>query len=95
MAAYVITDVDIIDPEGYKEYQKIGPLSVTKYGGRFLAQGGGFEVLKGKWLPKRLVIIEFESAKRAKEWWSSEEYRAAKAVRQRTADTKMVIVEGL
>jgi len=52
------------------------------------------ETLEGEWQPKRLVIIEFESAARAKQWWSSEEYREAKAIRQRTAHTNLLIVEG-
>jgi uncharacterized protein (DUF1330 family) len=52
------------------------------------------EALEGTWEPQRLVIIEFESAERAKQWWASEDYRAAKQLRQRTAQTNLIVVEG-
>lgn len=94
MPAYVITDIDIIDAEEYREYQKIGP-SVAKHGGKFIARDGQLERLEGEWEPKRLVILEFESVARAKEWWASEEYVPAKKIRHKTAKTNMVIVEGL
>jgi uncharacterized protein (DUF1330 family) len=51
--------------------------------------------LEGQWQPKRLVILQFDSVERAKQWWASEEYREAKAVRQRTAISNLVIVEGV
>lgn len=95
MSAYVITDIEITDPEGYKTYQQMGPPTVAKFGGRFVARGGCLEMLEGTWGPKRMVILEFDSVERAREWWASEDYRPAKAVRHKTAKTNMVIVEGL
>lgn len=47
------------------------------------------------WKPERIVIIEFPTAERAKEWWHSEMYSKAKVIRQRAAKTKMIIVEGI
>ena len=52
------------------------------------------EKLEGDWEPQRLVILEFESAERAKQWWASEDYGEAKLLRQRTAQTSLIIVEG-
>ena len=95
MAAYVITEIDITDPAGYEEYRKLGPPTVAAYGGKFVARGGKVETLEGSWLPKRVVVLEFESMERAKQWWSSQEYSAAKQVRHKTAITNMIIVEGL
>lgn len=95
MAAYVITEIDITDPAGYEEYRKLGPPTVAAYGGKFVARGGKVETLEGNWLPKRVVVLEFESMERAKQWWSSQEYSAAKQVRHKTAITNMIVVEGL
>ncbi|MDP9230902.1 MAG: DUF1330 domain-containing protein [Bacteroidota bacterium] len=39
-------------------------------------------------------MLEFASVLRAKEWWSSADYSPAKQIRQRTAKTKMIVVEG-
>jgi uncharacterized protein (DUF1330 family) len=95
MAAYVITEIDITDPAGYEQYKQMGPPTVAAYGGKFIARGGSIEVLEGDWRPKRVVVLEFESLERAKEWWSSSAYSPAKKVRQRTARTNMVVVEGV
>lgn len=95
MAAYVITEIDITDPAGYEQYKRMGPPTVAAYGGKFIARGGRIEVLEGEWRPKRIVVLEFESLEQAKEWWSSSEYSPAKKVRQRTARTHMIVVEGV
>ena len=95
MAAYVIAQVDINDPERYADYRKMVPTSLAAYGGKFIARGGNAEVLEGdKQLPERLVIIEFASMERAKAWWASEEYRDAKALRQATSKGTLFLIEG-
>ena len=95
MAAYVIAQVDINDPERYVEYTKMVPATVAHYGGRFIARAGKTESLEGdKPLPQRLVIIEFESYERAKAWWDSEEYRAAKELRQATSNGTLFLIDG-
>ncbi len=94
MPAYVIVDIDVKDPVEYEEYTKLSTPAVAAYGGKFLARGGRVEVLEGSWQPKRLVILEFESAERAKQWWDSPEYTQAKPIRQLAAATNMVLIEG-
>jgi uncharacterized protein (DUF1330 family) len=94
MAAYIIAEVTITDPQGFEQYRQMVPATVAKYGGTFVVRGGQLEKLEGDWEPKRLVIIEFESAERAKQWWASEDYRTAKALRQRTAQTNLIVIEG-
>jgi uncharacterized protein (DUF1330 family) len=94
MAAYVIAEVTITDPQGFEAYRQMVPATIAKYGGKFLVRGGAMEMIEGNWEPKRLVIIEFESAERAKQWWASEDYREAKELRQRTAQTNLIVIEG-
>ena len=94
MAAYVIADLTITDPQGFETYRQIVPATIAKYGGKYMVRGGSVETLEGEWQPRRLVVIEFESAERAKQWWSSEEYREAKTIRQGTTHTNLLIVEG-
>jgi uncharacterized protein (DUF1330 family) len=94
MPGYVIAEVTVTHPEEYARYREMVPPTVAKYGGRFVVRGGKTETVEGQWSPTRLVVIEFESAARAKEWWASEEYREAKALRQRTARSNVLIVEG-
>ena len=94
MAAYVIVDVTINDPQEYEEYKKLTPASISAYDGKFIVRGGKTETLEGAWAPERIVVLEFPTVERAKKWWSSEMYTAAKTIRQRVASTKMIVVEG-
>jgi len=95
MAAYVIATLEITDPQGFEEYRNMVPPTIEQYGGKYIVRGGKMEKLEGDWEPKRLVIIEFDNLEQAKQWWACEEYRDAKALRQRTAKTDLIIVEGM
>lgn len=95
MAAYIIVEVSINDPNKYEEYKKLTPAAITAYDGKFIVRGGQAETLEGDWKPGRIVVIEFPSAKRAKEWWGSDIYSKAKLIRQKCAQTKMIVVEGV
>lgn len=95
MSAYVIAQLNITDPEGFEEYRKLVPGTIAQYGGKYIVRGGKMEVLEGQANPERIVVIEFENLERAKQWWSCAEYRDAKALRQRTAQTELIIVEGV
>ncbi len=94
MAAYIIVQVNVNDSKRYEDYKKMVPSTLEPYGGQFLVRGGKVENLEGSWNPARMVIIEFDSVERAKAWWGSNEYAEAKALRQATADTEMIVVEG-
>ena len=95
MPGYVIAEVTVTHPEEYARYREMVPPTVAKYGGRFVVRGGKTETVEGDWTPTRLVVIEFESAARAKEWWASEEYREANELRQSAGRTRMIVVEGV
>ena len=94
MPAYLVVEVEVKDPVRYEDYKKMVPPSLEAYGGRFVVRGGKVEALEGNWAPKRFVIVEFPSLEKAKAWWASEEYAEAKALRQATANTQMIVVEG-
>ncbi len=95
MSAFVIVDVEVTDLVVYGEYGKLAPAIVAQYGGKYLARGGKSETLEGTWTPKRLVILEFESADRAKEWLNSPEYTPVKKMRHQSTHSNMVVVEGV
>lgn len=95
MTAYVIVDIEVTDPEGYKEYAKMAPATVTLYGGKYIARGGHNETLEGDWQAKRLVILEFPSVEQAKSWVNSPEYAPARKLRHQYARSNMVVVEGV
>jgi uncharacterized protein (DUF1330 family) len=94
MSAYVIYDVQIRDPERYKEYTvKVKP-AIEAAGGRYLARGGEHKVIEGSWEPRRLVLFEFPSVAKAEEFYNSELYREYKTIREESSSGNIVIVEG-
>src|SRR5438477_617204 len=69
--------------------------SDAHHAGKYIVRGGKTEVLEGDWKPKRIVVLQFESMQRAKEWLNCEEYREPRKMRHRTAKTNMILVEGV
>jgi len=95
MSAYVILQITVDDPELYSEYVKMGPPTVSLYGGKYLVRGGKLEAVEGDWQPARLVVLEFESVDQARAWINSPEYAPARNIRHQAARTQAVIVEGI
>jgi uncharacterized protein (DUF1330 family) len=95
MSAYIIVEIDVQDPVGYEEYKRLAAPTVEARGGKYIVRGGKTEVLEGDWQPKRIVLLEFPSTERAKEWLHCEEYREPRKMRHRTARTNMILVEGV
>jgi uncharacterized protein (DUF1330 family) len=95
MPAYVIVDIEVHDPVRYEEYKRLAEATVGAFGGRYAVRGGRTVVLEGEWTPNRLVVLEFDDLERAREWWDSPAYRPARELRQATARSSMVVVEGV
>ena len=93
MAAYVIADSKVHDPETMKAYgAKVGE-TLKKYGGKVLARGPSADRHEGD-LAGTVMMIEFESKQAAETFYFSAEYQAAKAVRETCSDTDLMIIEG-
>lgn len=95
MSAYLVVDLEITDATGFEEYRRVVPPVIAKYGGRFVVRGRVPEVIEGQWKPKRLTLIEFPDAARAKEFYNSQEYRRIIDLRLKAAKTNLVLVEGV
>jgi uncharacterized protein (DUF1330 family) len=95
MPAYIIADVDVSDPKGFETYRQLVAPTIAAAGGVYKVRGGTFEVLEGTYQPKRLIVLEFESMAAARAWYHSDEYAPVKAIRQRTAATNVILVEGM
>ena len=95
MAAYIINDMEVTDPVAFEQYRQLSPATVAHYGGRFLVRGGAVEPQEGHWTPKRLVILEFASMEQARAWIDSPEYAPARRLRQMSAVSNLVIVDGV
>ena len=95
MAAYVIAEIDVHNPALFEEYRELVPATIAKYGGKYLVRGGATDAKEGGWTPKRMVLLEFPTLQRAREWYHSPEYAPLLALRLRAAHGKMILVEGV
>ena len=95
MVAYVIAEVNVTNPEGYKAYTAVVPGTVEKYGGRFLVRGGKSQALEGEWPECRRVILEFPSMEAARRWYDSPEYEKPLALRKANSDGRLLLIEGV
>ena len=95
MAAYIVIRITVTDPIQLKEYQRVAPSIIDKFGGQLLARGGEIVSLEGPTENRRIVIIEFPSMEEAKSFYHSPEYTAAIELRKDAAEFESVVVEGL
>ena len=95
MSAYVISEVDVKDTAGFEAYRNTAAATIAQYGGRYLVRGGIAEAAEGGPPPKTLIVVEFPSMERLREWYASPEYAEALKVRRTAIDRRLIFVEGV
>ena len=95
MPAYLIANIQVTSPDGYRGYAEQVGATIEAHGGRYLARGGTVEVLEGEWEPQRLVVLEFPTLESAHAWYRSAEYERLKALRVESSHGQLVLTEGL
>jgi uncharacterized protein (DUF1330 family) len=94
MPAYLIARVEVTNWDRYREYTKATPEAIARYGGKFIVRGGEVVTLEGEQENRRLVVIEFPTLERAKEFFHSPEYTRVKALRTGAAVGQFLVVDG-
>jgi uncharacterized protein (DUF1330 family) len=96
MSAYVISEVQILDEDAADLYRSRAQESIARYGGRYLVRGGVPHAVEGDWAAeKRLIVVEFPTMSRAREWYASPEYAEALKVRGDALTRRLLFVEGM
>lgn len=95
MAAYVIFHVEVTDDEQFERYGAAAPPTIAAAGGRLMARGGPITTLEGEAPAGRTVILEFPDHQTALDWYHSDEYTAARALREHAATGSMYLVDGV
>ena len=93
-AGYVIAQINVTDPEAYKDYVAAVSPIVEKYGGEYLVRGGPAQHFEGESIGERTVVIRFPTLQAATEWYHSEEYAPVRKMRQAASTSLQTIVEG-
>jgi uncharacterized protein (DUF1330 family) len=92
--AYVISEVEALDPELFERYRALAHAAVTKHGGRYIVRGGAIETVEGEDSTRRMVIIEFPGMEAARQWYRSAEYAEALALSQKAFKRRLIFVTG-
>lgn len=95
MAAYIIVQLDVTDPEAFEVYRDQVPPTLELFGGEYIVRGGEQEILEGEWAYPRCVVLKFPSIEQAKGWHASAEYEGPKALRLAASKGNMIVVEGV
>ena len=95
MPAYVISELEVRDAAGIETYRTLAAKSIAQYGGRYLVRGGTASTAEGGPPPKNIIVVEFPSMERLREWYASPEYAQALKVRQTALDRRLMFVEGV
>jgi uncharacterized protein (DUF1330 family) len=94
--AYLIVEMHITDPEGYKAYMAKAPAAVKEAGGEYLVRGGQHETLEGDWQPHRVAMLRFPSYEAAKAFYDGPHYTSVRQLRKgKTEYFNMVLVQGV
>jgi len=95
VAAYVIYQGEVLDPERYEEYKVKAAESIVAAGGKYLVRGGNVEVLEGEAPGGRTVLLEFKTMQAALDWYRSPKYTEIRNIREGAARARMYVVEAL
>jgi uncharacterized protein (DUF1330 family) len=92
---YLIAEVDVTDPAKLQNYAEKVEQTLTPFHHQFVVRSSKVEALEGDAPKSRFVIIAFDSAEKAREWYDSPAYAAIRPIRQSAAKSRVFIVEGL
>jgi uncharacterized protein (DUF1330 family) len=92
--AYVIAEVEVTDPAGFQQYVAKVPATLAPYHGKAVVRGKP-DTKEGAAPNGNVVVLAFDNLADAEGWYSSAAYREIIPLRQRSAKTRLFIVEGL
>ncbi|MHC1945761.1 DUF1330 domain-containing protein [Bradyrhizobium sp. UFLA06-06] len=95
MPAYVISEVEMRDAAGFEAYRTLAANTIAQYGGRYVVRGGTAELVEGGPPPHAIVIVEFPTMARLREWYASPEYAEALKLRATALERRLLFVEGV
>lgn len=95
MPAYVIAYLQVTDQQAFDAYRKAAFASFAPFGAKPIVVDGRFEVLEGMVTPRSVVVVQFDDVETARRWYASPEYAKTVPMRQRAAESSLILVEGL
>ncbi len=100
MPAYLISQVEVLDPEAWENYRTRAAPAIARYGGRYLVRGALAQVVEADWPadeppPQSVVVAEFPTMQALQQWYASPEYAEAFAFRPAAILRRLIFVDGV
>jgi uncharacterized protein (DUF1330 family) len=92
--AYLVAHIRVHDENGYEEFKKMAGPAIADHGGRVLVRNPDADHREGS-LRGKVIVIEFDDMAAARHFYESDAYTAARHVRERAAETDLLLVEGV
>jgi uncharacterized protein (DUF1330 family) len=92
---YVIAEVEVTDPTAMQKYGEKVPETLAPFNHHYLVLSKKIQALEGEPPKGGVVVIAFDSAEKAREWYDSPAYAAIRPIRQSAAKSRIFIVEGV
>lgn len=93
MIYFIVTINSMKEKDAYEEYIRLVKPIVEAYGGRYLVRSNKITPLQNEWCPQRIIIIEWSSKEQMEKCFSSERYKEIVDKREKSVDSKAIIVE--
>jgi uncharacterized protein (DUF1330 family) len=91
---YLIAHIRVHDADAFEEFKALSGAAIKAHNGRVLVRNpqpdhreGGAQGLA--------IVIEFDSIDAARDFYQSDAYSEARAVREKISETDLILVEGL
>jgi uncharacterized protein (DUF1330 family) len=92
--AYLVAEVHVTDPAGFKAYQKKAIESLKPHHVRVLANAKP-DVREGASSNGNIIILQFASLADAQKWYTTSPYKELIPLRHKAAETRLYFVEGV
>jgi uncharacterized protein (DUF1330 family) len=92
---YVIAKIDVTDLATMQKYGEKVPETLAPFNHQYLVRSSKIQTLEGEPPKGGIVVIAFDSAEKAREWYDSPAYAAIRPIRQSAAKSRIFIVEGV
>ena len=92
--AYLIAHIRVHDTIAYEKFKAMSGPAIAQHQGKVLVRNPSSDHREGE-LRGTTILIEFEGMDAARNFYESDAYTAARAVRETAAETDLLLVEGV
>jgi uncharacterized protein (DUF1330 family) len=91
--AFTIAEIQVTDPEAFKDYARATGVGIPAAGGRFIVRSGKSFVINGE-PPKSIAVIQWDTLDQARTYFESADYKKLTPIRDKASKFRAFSIEG-